>query len=59
MALKSKVQFLEWILQNKAGHFMVVTRCSICNRDSPFVRQRTEKRELHLGTDKNLFRLKF
>ena len=26
---------LEWILQNKAGHLMVFTQCSVLNRDSP------------------------
>ena len=51
--------FLEWILQNQAGHLMVFTQCSILNRDSPdvdekrspFVRQRTERIELHLGRE--------
>ena len=43
--------FPEWILQDKAGHLMVFTQCSILYRDSPdvegnrspFVRQRTER----------------
>ena len=46
-------------LQNKTGHLMVVTQCSILNRDSPdvdenrspFVRQRTERIELHSGRE--------
>ena len=50
---------LEWILQNKAGHLMRFTQCSILNRASwrrrqqkpLFVRQRTEKLELHLGRE--------
>ena len=41
---------LPWILQNKDGHLMVFTQCSILNHDSydvdenrsPSVRQRTE-----------------
>ena len=47
----------EWILQNKAGYFMVFTQGSNLKRDSPdvdentrpFSRQRTERIELHLG----------
>ena len=49
--------FLEWILQNKFGHIVVFTQCSILNRCSPdvdenrslFFRQRIERIELHLG----------
>ena len=50
-----------WIPPNKAGHLMVFTQCSILNRDSPdkpeenrglFVRQRTERLELHLGRER-------
>ena len=48
--------FLEWILQNKAGHLMVFTQRSILNRESPdvdenrslFVRQGTARIKLHL-----------
>ena len=55
--LIEKGLFLEWILQNKAGHLMVFTQCSILNRvspvvdenRSPFVSQRTEGIELHFG----------
>ena len=50
--------FLELILQNKTGHLMVFTQCSI-NSDSPdvdvnrspFVRQRTERIGLLLGRE--------
>ena len=43
----------------QGGHLMVFTQCSILNRDSPdldnnrspFVRQRTEIVELHLGRE--------
>ena len=50
--------FLEWILQNKAGHLTMFTQCSINHASpdleenrSPFVRQRTEKIEFHLGRE--------
>ena len=57
-AVKNRL-FLEWVLQNKAGHLMMFTQCSILDRDSPdvdenrsqFVRQRTERIELHLGRE--------
>ena len=26
---------VKWILQNKAEHFIVLTQCSVLNRDSP------------------------
>ena len=55
--------FLEWILQNKAGHLMVFTQCSILNRDSPdveenrsaFVWHRAERMELYLGREHPFF----
>ena len=38
--------FLEWILQNKAGHLMVFTQCSILNRDSHDVDENRRSRHL-------------
>ena len=57
--MKRIALFQEKKLQNKAGHLMMFTQCGILNRDSPdvrknrrpFVKQRNERIELHLGRE--------